>query len=103
MKIDTDKSNSVIQFMKDHKIPLKDRNVVTERSHVTSSFHMAEVLVNDKSVMLGRYGDFHPGCHGLNLPDFSSPGTLSYLFEQAIKKSGRDCSIVVDDHWKFVG
>lgn len=89
----------VLEFMAVRKIPLLENNTITEKSD--ASCRMAEVLVNGKSIMLGNYHDFHPGCHGLDLPNFASPSSLVALFKNAITLAGKKSEIVVNDEWIY--
>lgn len=89
----------VLEFMAVKHIPLLEQNTITERSD--ASCRMAEVMVNGQSIMLGNYHDFHPGCHGLDLPNFASPSSLVALFKNAITLAGKKSVIVLDDHWIY--
>ncbi len=101
MKIDKDKSEKVILFMKKNSIPLLENNVVIEKSDLSNDIEMSQVVLNGVAVFTGDNEDFKNCNKDSELPDFSSPGTLSYLLEQGIKKSGFKCTIVVDDNWSF--
>lgn len=89
----------VLEYMASKGIPLLEENEILEE--VQASCEMACVSVNGQCIMMGNYWDFHPGCHGLKLPEFSSPSSLVTLFNNAIKSEGKEVKIVVDETWKY--
>jgi len=92
-------NKKVLSYLKSRKIPILDKNEILEE--VQNSCEMACVSVNGTCIMMGNYWDFHPGCHGLKLPDFSSPSSLVSLFNNALKSEGKEVNIVVDETWKY--
>lgn len=95
----SDKNKIVLDFLKKEKVPILDKNEILEE--VQPSCKMAKVSVNGQCIMMGNYWDFHPGCHGFKLPEFSSPSSLVTLFNNALKSLEKEVNIVVDENWKY--
>lgn len=89
----------VMKYIKDHNIPLVEHNVILVG--VQESCDMAIVELNNHCLMMGNDWDFHPGCHGMKVPDFSSYDELSLLFQNALVANGNEVEIIVDDTWKY--
>jgi len=81
-------------------IPLEN-NTVTIR--IDRSCDMERVEVNGVEIMEGNSHDFHPGCHGMDLPSFNSSSELAKLFDGMFKSSGKESEIVVARNWKYDG
>lgn len=97
------RTTRVLKFMAANHIPvhpLASNRVVICKD---DSCDMAEVLVNGHSVMMGNTWDFHPGCHGFNLPDFQTPEDLAELFLNALKAEGKQAEIIEDLDWTYEG
>lgn len=63
---------------------------------------MAEVMVNGKTLMMGNFHDFHPGCHGglvrvlgelMGKPNWSSYITLTWIAHDYIKSKRPDAVV----------
>lgn len=70
---------------------------------IDRSCDMERVEVNGVEIMEGNSHDFHPGCHGMDLPSFNSSSELAKLFDGMFKSSGKESEIVVDRGWKYDG
>jgi hypothetical protein len=91
----------VIDFLEQRPIKLKVRanNVITVRRD--DGCAMAEVLVNGKVIMTGNTWDFHPGCHGFDLPNFSTCEELARLFVNGLERAGLKAIIQTDVAWRY--
>lgn len=87
---------------------LDKRDVITLEKNtikimIDRSCDMERVEVNGVEIMEGNSHDFHPGCHGMDLPSFNSSSDLAKLFDGMFKSSGKESEIVVDRGWKYDG
>lgn len=65
------------------------------------SCNMHAVSLNDVCIMMGNTWDFHPGCHGGDLPNFSSAKSLAGLLDAGLRKAGYPTVITHDDAWSY--
>jgi hypothetical protein len=78
----------------------RSRNIITYKRDDSCS--MAEVLFNDRCVMLGNNWDFHNGCHGLySIPDFNSAYDLIILIKTECLRQKLEVEVVEDKNWKY--
>lgn len=89
----------VYSFMEDNEINFCEKNIIL--INIDNSCDMAEVEVNGKTIMSGNNSDFHPGCHGILLPDFRNKFDLAELFDKMFKSSGCISEIVLNKDWKW--
>lgn len=89
----------VLQYIKDHKIPLVDNNIVLVG--IQESCDMATVELNGECLMMGNFWDFHNNCHGMKIPDFKSYRELSLIFKDALVAADKDVELVIDRTWKY--
>lgn len=89
----------VLAFMATNNIALLEENTIVHRIH--SAWKMAQVEVNGECIMTGNFWDFHPDCHGMELPDFRGASYLVELFDNACKASGKKSTIIVDKTWTY--
>ncbi len=62
---------------------------------------MACVNVNGACVMVGNDWDFHPGCHGFDLPDFRGARHLADLLAGGLREAGYPVEVTEDANWRF--
>jgi hypothetical protein len=91
---------TVLQFLKDHRIDVKEDNQVLVR--IDEPCDMAEVAVNGKVVMCGNFWDFRPETHGLKLPTFSNHRSLANLFVVTLEAIGKKVTMTEDHQWRYV-
>lgn len=91
----------VMGYLDKRGIEILDNNIITIK--IDSSKEMRCVEVNGREIMEGNSWDFHPGCHGMELPDFNSSSELAELFNGMFKSNGNDSEIVIDRNWKYDG
>ena len=89
----------VYSFMEDNEINFCEKNIIL--INIDNSCDMAEVEVNGKTIMSGNNSDFHPGCHGILLPDFRNKFDLAELFDKMFKSSGCISEIILNKDWKY--
>lgn len=87
-------NKKVIAYMNKAGIPVLDQNVVWV--NIDDGCEMAEVLVNGELIMMGSFWDFHPGCHGIDLP-FASYDSLAQLFVEALDP----VELQVNEDWVY--
>lgn len=96
------KTQRVLDFLAaSTKVKIKPRAVNVVLIRKDDSCSMGEVSVNGKCIMLGNDWDFHPGCHGFDLPDFSTAEELAALFANALTQAGNKVECVTDRTWCF--
>jgi hypothetical protein len=89
----------VMSYIKSNKIPLAEKNII--KVGIQESCEMAVVDLNESCLMMGNFWDFHPGCHGMKVPDFSSHDELAEMFRDALVASGNEVEIVIDEEWEY--
>ena len=92
-------NDRTISFLITRGIPLREQNTVV--TDLDDSCDMAQVSVNGEAVMVGNTWDFHPGCHGFDLPAFKGPKALSQLFVTALKARGHDVIETTNHEWVY--
>ena len=85
---------------------LAARDIVPGKSNtvavnIDESCDMAEVLVNEKMIMVGNFWDFRPEVHGLDLPRFSGHDDLARVFQCALLDAGHAVDTVENREWEF--
>lgn len=91
--------NDVLTYLHDEQIPVFDDNVIVIGIH--ASCEMATVDLNGECLMMGNYWDFHNGCHGMNVPKFSSYSELAEIVSNALVKAGKTVRIETDKTWRY--
>jgi hypothetical protein len=99
MTVPTSRTQRILNFLNDRGIALKKSNKV--QIDIDRGCSMARVKVNGKAVMLGNFWDFHPGCHGFNLPNFASYTELADLFVSALKSNHQAVTLATNGAWTF--
>lgn len=62
---------------------------------------MAQVRVNGQVIMLGNFWDFHPECHGFDLPRFHGADDLARLLTQGLTTAGHAVDLRANDQWTY--
>lgn len=94
-------NDRTLTFLTANGVPLLDRNTVT--TDLDGSCDMAQVSVNGQVVMVGNLWDFHPGCHGFNLPGFHGHEELTDLFVKALTAHVGEVVQTVNEDWVYEG
>ena len=96
-----DANQKTLKFMKDLGIIVEPINKV--EIEIDRDCEMAQVSVNGKGIMMGNFWDFHPSCHGFDLPHFSTYHELAQLFVEAFISIGGtvEISTINDWNWEF--
>lgn len=99
MTAPTARTQRILNFLSDRGIAPKKTNKV--QVDIDRSCKMARVKVNGKAIMLGNFWDFHPGCHGFNLPNFASYTELADLFVSALKSNQQAVTLATNGGWAY--
>lgn len=94
------RTQRVLNFLKNSDIAIRPRsNKVT--IDIDRSCDMARVKVNSKLIMMGNFWDFHPGCHGFDLPDFRGHESLADVFVSALEANQSKVTLTVNENWVY--
>lgn len=67
---------------------------------VDKSCDMAFVQLNKKTILLGNFWDFHPGCHGHTFA-FRGYEDLVNQIKQYLESTGASVTVEEDYNWKY--
>lgn len=97
--MNTEDNKIVIEFIKNQNIEINDKNTILKE--VDKNCEITSVSLNGTSIMMGNFWDFHPDCHGFDLPHFSSVSELILLIHRAIRSIDKEVEILIDNDWIY--